>query len=376
MRRGSRGYALVLSLFGIALFVSGCSNDTADDQNVSKNTVQETAEIETVTESSSSSGDMASLLQDVKKITIISMDGSEINVELDPFITDIQDLLPTLQKSDKTLSTFDYTVVFWNQQDDPVVMQVGENGVKLGDTYYTGSTVTLLMDLVENYAGNHFFDNLQIDRIMISARDLGQTKQFSGEDVRVITQSLQNARFIQEPPRIQDPLYPYYVLELDVGGKQIIEVELISPTLLSVDLGEKRSYYQLKESLYGPLKKQIPLMDYSPGHIKYLFKSSEIKLIDMAEMLPKAEILVGGEGTDPLEVRSITHFFVRLLSTGEPADINLNKNSPSMMLQFKINDTIIPVAVYPDGFIYKNQAYEREGIQQAIVDRVMENFKN
>lgn len=369
------GCAFTGCLLGVSLLVTGCSADQTADVKLNKNTIETSDRREVQSPPAQNpSLEPPALLKQVNKVSVITQDGSEVSIDTESFVAEVQELFAALTQSDQSVSNFDYTVVLWTKQDQPLVMQVGENGVKLGDTYYRGKTIPLLNHIIKNFVGNNYFRDLQVDRIMISARDLGQTKQLNGEQVEYITNTLQKAQYIQDQPRLKDPLFPYYVLELDIGGKQIVEVDVISPTLMSVKLGKEGSYYQLQDSIFGPLKEEIPLIDFSQRNIKYLFKASQMKITDQSNQLPKSEMIIGENGTDPLEVKSITHYFARLLSSGSLEDMDFSGQSPSIVLQFMTDGRNVPVEVFADGFIFMENTYSRAGILEDIVGRIMENF--
>lgn len=371
------GSAFLGIMLLFSMMVSGCTDENAagEQEPLSKNIVQDQDGNQTGSDLMVTSRYLFEA-NEVDRLTIITEDGSEINLDKEPFLTEMLGIMDTLTTTETHSTSFDYTIVLWTIHDEPVVMQVGKDVLKIGDTYYEGNTMVLLNDLVKKYAGNFYFQELNIDRIMISARDLGKTKQLSGESLQNMIETLRNARYLEEPPRLRDPLFPYYVLELDIGGKQIVEVDVLSPTLLSVAYGEERSYYQLEDSLFGSLKEQISLVDYSPHHVKYLYKTNELKLIDQGDYLPMGEIVLGGEDTDPLEMKALTHAFVRMLSQGEK-DSNVSlEEQPSLMLLFQVNDERLQVPVYRNGFIYRQQPYAREGIFNDILNHIKEKNEN
>ncbi len=371
------GSALLGIMLALTSFVSGCSDDdsaTNQMEPLSKNTVQDQKGDLSGNEAMSSR--FLFDANEVDRLTIITEDGSEINLEKEPLLTEMLGIMDTLTTSATPSTSFDYTIVLWTVHDEPVVMQIGKDVLKVGDTYYEGNTMVLLNDLVKKYAGNLYLKELNIDRVMISARDLGKTKQLSGESFLNMIEILRNAQYLEKPPRLRDPLFPYYVLELDIGGKQIVEVDVLSPTLLSVAYGEEHSYYQLNDSIFGSLKEQISLIDYTPHHVKYLFKTNELRIVDLGDSLPVGEIVLAGEDTDPLEMKALTHSFVRMLSEGKRNSGVSLEEKPSLMLLFQVNDEKLQVPVFRNGFIYRQQLYEREGIFDDILNHIKEKYEN
>lgn len=367
-------YALAGCLLGLALF-SGCSND---GNRESLDTVKEakTAKVAELERTTQSSSEISALLKDVLRVSIITPDGTEIHIANAPFLDELNREFAGMIRSEQAISNFAYTVVLYTKSDEPVVMQVGEEGVRVRETFYQGEAVPAVVDLVKNAVGSYYFANMQIDRIMISAQDLDRSTQLEGKLVNKFSDTLKTAQYIKEKPRLKDPLFPFYIMEMDIGGKQIVEARILSPTLLSVDSGGVDLFFQLKDSIFGLLKQEIPLIDYSDWHIKSLFNANQVSLVDHDGILPQQKTDLVNAASDPLETKGITHFFARLLSQGEPDNTGLDfsQKSPSLELQFFVDHKKVGVEVYSDGFIYRNVPYKKPGILRDIMARMEEDF--
>ncbi|GAB7388202.1 hypothetical protein BSNK01_20390 [Bacillaceae bacterium] len=310
-------------------------------------------------------------MQEADKLSVLTEDGGEIALDKEQFLKAFAESFPSLQKGGEPTARFEYTLVLWEEGKEPLVMQIGKEGIAVEGQYFHGTTVSDVSQFVRKAIADQLLKALPIDRIVLTAKDLNRSRQLSKTDVSRIRQVLAQAQYIEEEnPRIKDPLFPNYFLEFADGGKELVQVNVISPTLLSLRFGEKQFYYQLQDSIFSLLKETIPIIDYSPGHLKYLFKADQLVISDKRPGFAHETYEIAEKGDGALQAKAITHYLARLLSAGREEGANGAKGEVKMILTFYVDDVPRRVQVFEDHFTYLGKDYYKARIAEAIAERI------
>ena|GEM_PF-3140143 len=361
-------YWRMLCIALIIIFMAGCSKEVQPVQDITKRENGHQTFMATQTDPSPQEK-WNTLLGDLKNISVITKEGTEIHLDKQEFLEKFHQL-PFVEEAKEDQTAYDYMVLFWSQTDEPAVFSLTKQGVKWENTFYQGDGAAKFTDYIEVMVAKEFFKQVNANRIMVMSKDLDQTKQVSDQSIEPLFSMLQQAQYLKGGPRIPYPLFPYYVLELDMAGKDIIQVEVLSPTLISVGLGNEKMYYQTIDSLYTPLMNEMPIANYSELSFNHLFKADDLQIHDYSGEMAHIYRLKLADMTD-LEIQSTIHQVIRTLKSGERVGSS-KIGSPTYKLLFTVEKEKTLIDVYPDGFIYQGQFYKKS----EVIKEFKEMLKN
>lgn len=304
----------------------------------------------------------------ISKLSFISQNGIEI--EVDPFVFEEswEKVFPKLTEEPLPAGMPLYTAIGWDKQSQPVVFQLYASGLKMGSKFYSGDAYESFAQWVKEYMGMHYFDALTMERMTLQALDIGMLAQISEEKATTLFEYLEEAVLQKGEARITSPLYPYYQLDIEYGGKNYVSVDIITPTLVSVQDGENRWYYQLSQSLLSELAQVIPLQDYSIQHIKHLFQAEGLVIEQESQIV---EFNQAAE--DPLKTKAFIHGIARALAYSKPQGLaEITEDQEKIMsLTFSFtNQEKQSVELYDDFFIFNNRVYDLAQAEQKIEEFV------
>ncbi|MBP1930774.1 hypothetical protein [Ammoniphilus resinae] len=355
-------YWRMLFISLLIILIAGCSKELQPEQHITNKGNEHQTYTATQTDPTPQEK-WNTLLGDLKNISVITKEGTEINLDKQEFLEKFHQL-PFVEEAKEDQYAYDYMVLFWSQTDEPAVVSLTKQGVKWENIFYRGDGATKFSDYIEVNVAKEFFKQVNANRITVISKDLDQTKQFSDQGIEELFSMLQQAQYLKGGPRIPYPLFPYYVLEMDMAGKDIIQVEVLSPTLISVGQGNEKMYYQTVDSLYTPLMTEMPITNYSEHSFNHLFKATALQVHDYTREIAQVYDLKLEEMTE-LEVQSTIHQVVRTLKGGERA-VSSKPNSPVYKLVFAVEKEKILIDVYEDGFIYQGQFYKKSNVINGI----------
>jgi hypothetical protein len=320
------------------------------------------------TESSNSALDLLTI--QFSKVSLISQEGME--VVLDPSLFQRQWDDYTESVSDTSTAPYDYiyTIVAWDKRNQPYVIQVSERGVKVGKNHYEGEKISHFVQWMKRYIGLEYLKSISMERMTLQANDIGMKKQIPEEHAAEIYELIQTSTLVKGKARIDSPLYPYYQIDVEYSGKDFLQLDVLSPTLLSFQDGSDRWYYQLNDSVFSYLTEVIFITDFSNHHIKHLFEADE-----MIARENNSIVKVSEQFGDTLMAESTIHKTTRLLSQallsenkevmkGEEGNGNDGKaerqeQADELVLQFYFSDkSIVKIVVYDDYFLFNEEAFK------------------
>ncbi|MCF6093853.1 hypothetical protein L1765_07640 [Microaerobacter geothermalis] len=361
-------FTSIVIMLTITSFIVGCNKQQeAVSETLMKNQIEEKPSGENSDQENQS---LDLLLNNIDRVSVITKDGTEVPIEDQGFIKELSFSLKDLTPSSIEPTSFIYTVILWLSSDEPVVLQIGENGILMGEQFYQGKSVIYLQDYIHKWVGLNLVKSLPLDQMFLYSRDMNLSAPLVKSDMERIREVIQDAQYLEEKPAVKNPLYPYYVLELDIGGKEIIEVEVLNETLISVPTSNGYYYYQLTESISPVLKKALPSTEYQSDHIKSLFLSKGVRIKNLSGKTNGAAVELSSETMDPVYAQSIAHSLVRLLEQGTPA--KLTENNKKALITFLLEDREVSVAIYDNFFIFNNQVFGTANIFEKIVKVVSE----
>lgn len=151
-----------------------------------------------------------------------------------------------------------------------------------------------------------------MEHMSLQAIDIGMKKQIPDEHASEIYELIQTSTLVKGKARIDSPLYPYYQIDVEFSGKDFLQLDVLSPTLLSFEDGSDRWYYQLNDSIFSHLTDVISITDFSKQHVKHLFEADEMIAREKDTIVKVSE-----QFDDSLKAESVIHKTTRVLSNGE-----------------------------------------------------------
>lgn len=329
-----------------------------------------------VTESSSTGAwnqEWETMVNNFKHVSVITSEGWEVTID-HKRLADSFSKTPLKAKSSSPPGAFNYTVLIWSSSNEPNVLLINPKGVQWDNEYYDNKEAAALAAFVREAVTQSFFEQLNMDRMMLRSKDMDRTKRLPDDKMLQLTQLLREAQYISGKPRLIYPLYPSYSLEIDAGGKEIVAVDIVSPTLFSVTLGGDKLFFQSDHSLLPPLKDEMSTIDYTKQHPKYLFRAKDIGVVDQSIPYQVESFRINQDKVNRFEAKSLIHELVREIAKAEKNDEPVNKNRvPQLTLEFVLDDRVMSVYIYTDYFVYHDAVYTRQGILGQIQKYVFED---
>jgi hypothetical protein len=307
------------------------------------------------------------------KVSFFSKNNIEVIVAPEPFQEKWVEYVSTLKETDPYHFELVYTIIIWDRDMHPYVIQLARDGMKIGQRYYLATENQLFIQWVKNYIGEKYINSFLVEGLYLEALDLKLKRQVSDQLMKEVLEVLQQSTLVKGEKRADTPLFPYYRLILAQKEKENIEMDIITPTLVRVNDGNDRWYYQLNDSLYTYLKSVIPVKNFPPSNIRSLFTAEEVG--DEAERESPAS------GTQPLEDESKVHDIARLLIKGifvgeenKMGESVLNskkdKEDGYAIHFFYLDGSIVKVKILDNHFVFDNSLYQLDGVGKMIKGKV------
>jgi hypothetical protein len=285
----------------------------------------------------------------------------EIALDVTKFKSDLAEVVGKLEQADPpSEQVYPFTVVVWKKSGEPIVIQVSTKGLKIGDQYLAGNDAAGFQNSIKKLVGEQLFANLWVDRITFEALDLNRSVTLSDNEKASLLQLLKKTIYNPEPSRTVFPLFPYYQLQLDTGGKSITTVDVLTPTQLRVNVGDMPFYYTLPDNtLFGQLKQAFSNVAPS-GPVAHLFNADRLS-IHSANQKDGQETIIDGEHMDQVLAKSMVHEVVRMLNDAQASNAQV-KESPELILGFSLNGKSVEVSVTKNSFIMNGKVYASKGL--------------
>jgi hypothetical protein len=326
------------------------------------------------TESNTTAFDLLTI--QFSKVSLISQEGMEVVLDPSLFQKQWDDYTETVKEESTVHYDHIYTVVAWDKESQPYVIQVSERGIKVGQNYYIGENMDHFVQWMKRYIGLEYLKSLSMERMTLQANDIGMKKQIPAEHAFEIYELIQTSTLVKGKARIDSPLYPYYQIDVEYSGKDFLQLDVLSPTLLSFRDGSDRWYYQLSDSIFSHLTDVISITDFSKKHLKHLFEADEMIARERDKI-----VKVGKQFNDSLKAESVIHKTTRFLSAGEvlsrseKVDQQGNEGKVEaseeqvdpLVLQFYFADkSTTQIFVYDDYFWFNEQAFRLRDSKKTI----------
>ncbi|RXT15101.1 hypothetical protein [Ammoniphilus sp. CFH 90114] len=362
-------WKLLLPLLILLFIMMGCSPRLSTTVNPD---MQEKTKVAVSTPMGDWSEDWEAIINNLKQITVITKEGWEVEIDKLSFANSFRKN-PFKVKSTDPLSSMNYTVLIWSKSDEPSVLSVSSRGVEWNHDFYSNEEAIQFANYIREAVGQNFLKQLVMDRMMLSSNDLEQVKRLSDEKMAAFSDILRSSQFISGKPRLTYPLFPYYSLEIDAGGKEIVPVEILSPTLISVIQGDDKLYFQTEDSLLSALKDEIGMVDYSESHPKFLFKAKDVRVIEQSIPYNEQHYVMNKDKIDRFEATSLLHVLVRELSKGKRTDGEQDKvHKPQLTLEFVMEKDVRSVFIYDDFYIYQGRTFSKPDILKHLRNYIFE----
>jgi hypothetical protein len=307
-------------------------------------------------------------------VTVISGSGMEVKLDVASFKAEWENKLGEVEEVQIDSTVPHYTLVLWDRQNNhPSVVQLCAEGIKVDSRMFTSESYPDFLLWTSNQIGRQYFSAFVMERISLSALDLGIKTQVPEEVAEEIILLIQSSSLLSNDSRVFAPLFPYYQLEIEYSGKEFLRLDVLSPTLIQLQDGKDSWQYQLNHSVFTYLKDIIPLTVFSAGHVKSLFQAENVIFKN-----PETEINVYEHFDDPLQTQSWIHAVTRVLAEGSSTHLEMESHTEQtpLLLEFELTgNQYTRVLVYDHMFVHNQVYYQRHGIRDEIT-RLTDNLTN
>jgi hypothetical protein len=304
----------------------------------------------------------------ISKVLLFSKNGIEIEMNPSLFQEKWEVYSERLEEKEGMDFKHRYTLVIWDKQNQPYVLQMSDKGLKVGQLYYSNHEGLHFHKWLHHEIGRNYLQTMNVKQLFLAALDLSNIKkQVSEKETEEVIHLLQSATLVHGDVRIDTPLYPNYELyiELITNGNVIITV--LTPTLVSVKDGTDTWYYQLPRSIFSQVKRTIPIPLFSPQHINHVFEADNL--------IVNREITLGqiyNVDTESIEIKALIHEMSRILSIGQARanqslSSNILKDQEQIHLEFVFSEReSTNVIVLNDYYTLNDTVYYLEGVGKRI----------
>lgn len=357
MTRGWIG--MFISFFSLMMILSGCSTapgkTTEQDRNL-----------------------FASKIDSVKQVSVITTDGQEIVLESAKVKQALPQTTKEIYRSTDRLRESDvrYTLLAYRENQAPLVIEVGEWACQFEDTTYRGLDTQSFYQSIAELTGQALFTGTNLQSIQLSALDKEDKVNLTQEQTQQLWQIIKQAKYQVKPEMIPYPLFPHYQLQLDFGDR-IREMSLLTPSLVTIQVGEDVLYYRVSSSLFSLLTNYITPQPDEQNPIDPLFKASGIFLStpDQQDQMKNPTL------KDPILWESLAHQFVRILKQGVPAKQAIpTEEKAKFKVTLLIGETRKEIDVFSNHFRMDGKMFEQPGIVSKLGElmtqyRILEEIK-
>ena len=283
-----------ISIISLVMILSGCSSATGKTAEQDRNL-------------------FTTKINSVKKVSVITTDGQEIVLDS----KSVKEMLPQttqeIYRSTDRLRESDvrYTLLAYRDNQAPLVIEVGESACQFEDTTYRGYDTHTFYQRIAELTGQALFTGSNLQSIQLSAMDKEDIVSLNPQQTQQFWQMIQQAKYQVKPDIIPYPLFPQYKLHLDFG-ERVREMSMLTPSLVTIQVGGDVLYYRVSSALFSELTKYIPPQPSEHDPIDQLFKAHGI-FLDPADSKQKK---MDTTFKDPILWESLAHQFIRIVKQG------------------------------------------------------------
>lgn len=294
-------------------------------------------------------------LEAIASISVFTADGQEVPLDHAIFMERISRQHGEFHASDQPMKPEEvrFTLVAYRQNGSPLVMEVGAQASRFGETTFRGVGAEEFYRQIRELTGKSLLRR-NLHAVEAKAMDLARSVTLQASQVMALEQWLRTAEYHPDQESHPYPLYPDYRLELDYGDR-VVEATVMTPSLLAVNIGDERLYFHVSGELFSRLTEWLPLYAAHPTELDVLFKTTEMHLIpgkakNVKERRWKME---------QSEAQAVLHHLVRILRTGEVTTDNKNvlAAEPQYTLIFYHQGKAYPVSMHPHQFVLQDTVY-------------------
>ncbi|MFM1650799.1 hypothetical protein ACI7RC_01715 [Brevibacillus sp. B_LB10_24] len=302
----------------------------------------------------------------VEKVSVLTTEGQDIPLDVKDFSRGLLELTGEVTTADQPLPEKDvkFSLIVYRAVEAPLIIDVGENVCRIGEASYSGPGARNFYSWVRELIGAALFQQDQVESVDIVASDLNMSQFLQKQEANELWEYLRSGEYREKPGNRQFPLYPYYRLKFDTG-RNIMEVTVLTPALVSVKMGKEIIYYHVSGQMFAWLTGKLPLQQPDEETVHMLFKASGVKLLPAGG---KAEAL-DWKVADSIVQQGIVHQVVRVLQhgtalAGKPEQA---ANRAEYVLRFTVGEKVTEVAVYEHAFSTGGSWFERKNAGRDIL---------
>lgn len=349
------------------LLLSSCAT-TRTESPISEVQIINTSNPKIIGEQSQASESISTveLLQQVQKVSVITPEGSEMELGQSFWTKQILDKLGNLVESNSRNHTYTYTLILRTSFGTPYVMQIGNEALTIGDTTFKSNILPQIVLGIRGEIGKQLLTDMSIDHLSIFMLDVANHPlDLAIDEAEELSEIIESATLIHETSDLQYPLFPHYVVQILDGDKSVVHLDIIGNNIISIPYGKDDAfYYHVSENLYARFFKMLPPFDFLEDNPKSLFFASSIEIRDKEN---QRILQFGADGVANSLADTITDSFVRLLvDANRHTDVDDISDDEIYEIQFLGLEQERVVTIYSDGYRYKDRYFQSQNIGEKV----------
>jgi hypothetical protein len=305
-------------------------------------------------------------LKTIEKVSVLSTDGQEVTLNLPVFLGELDKQGKELHQTARPLQSAElrYTLIVQRRGDAPLVIEVGKEASQIGNLTYSGSSAVNFYHWIRELTAGSLFTTMQIQKGDLHAGDLNRSLSLDERQIAEITSYLRNAKYHPIEDGKHYPLYPDYRLKLE-NGERTMEITLLTPTLLSVQLGRETLQYDVSGQLFSLLTEWLPLHASAGNPLDQLYKTRECELVPGRLSQAKKQ---SWKMDQSIEIQAILHQIIRKLHEGVPAEQSAAVSGREQYsLLFQVNGKEHVLKMYEQVFSLDGKYYRHRHLDKTVL---------
>ncbi|MGC5324137.1 hypothetical protein [Brevibacillus sp. SYSU BS000544] len=311
---------------------------------------------------------LAAKIDSVEKVSVLTTDGQEIGLDMATIKKELPLTTEELYRSTERLKEEEvrYTLLAYHESHAPLVIEVGESACQFEDVTYRGKDASLFYQKIAELTGQALIKAPNVQSIDVEAVDKNGTVRLTSEQSSEIWQMIRQAIVQKKPKSTPYPLFPHYRLRIDFG-ERIREITVLTPSLVSIQVGKDTQYMRVSGSLFSLLTKYIPPQPEESKEFDQLFKAEKIIMLAAGQKEPQLQ-----EGIDPILLEGVAHQFVRILQNGtRSTDSSLQNEKVRYKIILLIGNTRKECVVYESGFYIEGKGFKHSQIIRQLEELLL-----
>ncbi|WP_134686182.1 hypothetical protein [Brevibacillus migulae] len=302
-------------------------------------------------------------LEEIDRVSVLSLDGQEIELPLAIFLGELKRQGLHLEPSDEEFHRDEmmYTLLVHRRSESPLVIQVGKNASQFGNTTYIGEGAKNFYRWIRKLTAESLFSS-RLQEGEIRAEDLNRERMLEFQQRNELEPLLQRAVYhASEESRVY-PLYPDYRLKLHYEDR-ITEVRILTPTLAAVNFGSDIFYYEMPKTVHDRVAEWLSPQILTGFQMELLFQSNLWEIIREGDL--HHAVIWDMEKTP--DKKTYTHQMVRVFLDGIPLAVKPTQpGAERFRFYVSSGEKKQTIIVYDHHFVLYDHVYQLHDIGKTI----------